>query len=142
MVEYLSDLIGYSKGRTLSKIILIVSAVAISTISMSGFFKNLLDFDMGLQIRNWIALSFILVAWMIKDEKIVPPVIKILDSKFANIVVYWAILALIAVSISSLSFPFISQLLNYKILDFPLLAIRNAVAVGMLIAVRVINVQG
>ena len=132
----------YSRGRNLSKIILLLWAVAISTFSMtSAFLVGILHFDIGFEIKNWIALLYILLFIFIKDNLIVPKKIPFLDHTLSKYT-YYILLGFLAIGMSSLSFPLLTNLLNLSFFGYPLLAIRNFIAVALLIAVRIIHISG
>lgn len=138
----LVELLKYSKGRNIAKIILLLWAVTISTFAMTlPFLVGLLHFDIGFEIRNWIALLYIPLFIFIKDDLIVTKKIPYLDptlSKYA----YYVILGLLAIEISSLSFPLLTNLLNLSFFGYPLIAIRNFIAILLLIVVRIIHISG
>jgi len=136
------DFLKYSRGRNIAKTILLLWAVAISTFSLtSAFLVGLLHFDIGFQVRNWIALLYILLFFFIKEHLTVPKKIPFLDQKLSEYV-YFVVLGLLAIEISSLSFPLLTNLLNISFFGYPLLAIRNFIAVGLVIAVRIIHISG
>ena len=132
----------YSRGRNIAKIILLLWAVAISTFSLtSAFLVGLLHFDIGFEIRNWIALLYILLFFFIKEHLTVPKKIPFLDQKLSEYA-YFVLLGLLAIEISSLSFPLLNNILNISFFGYPLLAIRNFVAVTLIVAVRIIHISG
>ncbi len=134
----------YSVGRNLSKMVFFFSGIAISTFAMGGFILTLLDFPLGIEVRNFIALSLLIPIFLMRGENnvLVPyriPFIKI--DKSIRKWSYIEILALVGLSISTIEFALLEQLLNIKILNFELLAIRNLVAAGLLWAVKVIHLD-
>ena len=133
---------GYSKGRNLTKMVFLLCAIAISTFAMSGFILKVLDFVLGTEIRNLIALSLMIPIFLMGTEGpiIVPyniPFLK-LDRSLRRWI-YSIILVIIGISISTFNIPILHQLLNITILDFELLAIRNFIALGLLWAVKVLH---
>ena len=137
----IKDFIGYSAARNLAKFILIITAIAISTFAMQGFLAEWLGIGFGLEVRNIVALSLIMIGLLIKDDVLTPRIPFLNDrelSKFA----FYGILALIAIAISTLSFEFLDNLLNTTFLDFPSLAVRNIIGIMLLIWVRTIHNSG
>ncbi len=135
-------ILGFSTGRNLSKLVFLFSGVAVSTFAMGGFILQLLDFPLGIEVRNWIAISLIIpiLLMMREGSAIVPydiPFIKI--DKPIRRWVYTMSLVLVAISISTMEFTMLEQLLDITILDFELLAIRNIVAIGLLWALKVLH---
>ena len=136
------DTLKYSRGRNIAKIILLLWAIAISSFSMtSAFLAGLLHFDLGLEIRDWIALFYILLFFFIKEHLIVPRKIPFLDQESSEYV-YYVLLGLFAIAISSLSFPLLENILNLSFFGYPLIAIRNFVSIALIIAVRIIHISG
>jgi len=133
------DSIGYKTARNLAKLILLVSAVSISTFATTEFIANFLNFDFGLSVRDYVALSLIILAFLIKDFVINPP--SFFDKEISKIV-YYVILGFIAIAISTLNFEFITKILDTTFLDFPLLAVKNIVALVLLISIRNIHNAG
>lgn len=142
MTENITDIFGYSKGRTITKTILLVSAIAISTFAMQGFLKTILDFELGLQLRDYLALSFVIIILLIFDAKLSPPTFRFFRNPVLVKTIYYFGLALVAIAISSISFQLLDTVLNFEILKFPVLTIRNFVAVALLSFARIIHVQG
>ena len=134
-------LFGWSQGRNLSKMVFLFSGVAISTIPMSfPFFMGLLDFPLGIEVRNLIAISLLLPIFLMVDDRIVPfRIPKINIDKSLRRWVYSGILVLVGISISTISFPILEQFLNITILDFELLAVRNFIAAGLFWALKVLH---
>ena len=133
---------GYSTSRNLTKMVFLFSAIAISTFAMSGFILRVLDFTLGTDIRNLIALSLLIPIFLMRTEGpiIVPyniPFLKL--DKSLRRWIYSIILVIIGFSISTISIPVLQQLLSITVLDFDLLAIRNFIALGLLWAVKVLH---
>lgn len=141
----LSDFIGYTFGRNLSKGILVVSAVAISTFATTNkYLAEWLNFDLfGFPVKNYIALSLIIVGLLIRDYNVLSPTpLPFFRNKSISKYCYYVGLGVVAVAISSISFPLLDNLLNTTILDFSWLAIRNIVAAVLLLSARAIHVSG
>jgi len=133
-------MVGISSSRNLSKMVFSFSGVAISTFAMSSFILTLLNFPLGIEVRNIIALSLLLPIFLMRNDFIVPYRIPKLNiDKLIRRWVYSLVLVLVAISISTLQFSLLEQLLNIQILDFELLAIRNFVAIALLWAVKVLH---
>ena len=133
---------GYKTGRNLSKMVFLFSGIAISTFAMSGLIQELLDFSLITEVRNWIALSLLIPIFLMSGEGniLVPydiPFFKI--DKSLRKWIYTTILVLVGISISTLDFPILGQLLNIKILDFEFLAVRNFIAAGLLWTLKVLH---
>lgn len=137
----MKDVIGFSEARHLSKIILLISAIAISTFSMTGLLSKILNFELGLEVRNIVALSLVIVVLLIQDD-LLNPRVPFLNDKNISKIIFYVILGLIAVSISTLQFKIFEDLLNIAILDSELLTIRNVIAVMLLFSVRTIHIRG
>jgi len=135
----LRDIIGYKSARNLSKFILLISAIAISTFAMVGFVFDILNTEFFFPVKNYIAISIILVGFLIKDDVLTPP--HILDKGLSKIV-YYGFLGAIALAISTIQFSALVELLNTTFFGFDLLAVRNIVAVILLISVRNIHNAG
>ena len=133
--------IGFKGGRNLSKMVFLFSGIAISVFAMSGKILEILDFNMGLPVRNLIALSLLIPIFLLRGEGNILAVTKILFIKDKKITefIYIIALVLVGISISTIQFNLLEQLLNIEILDFMLLAVRNFAAFGLLWAVKVIH---
>ena len=136
------DKLGFRMSRNLSKVILMVSAIAVSSYALTtSFLVGVLRFDIGFQMRNWIALSLILIWLFMREELLAPKNIPLLDKTLSKYV-YYFLLFLLAIAVSSISFPLLNNLLNIQLFSFPFLAIRNLVAAIILLVVRVIHISG
>lgn len=134
-------MLGYSFGRNLTKVIFLFSAIAISTLAMSGTILEYLDFPLGFQVRNWVAISLLIPMFLLTREGdvLTPPRIPFIGSKSLTRWIYIVALGLIAISISTINFALLEKLLNITILDFEILTIRNFVAFGLLWALKVLQ---
>ncbi len=114
----ISDILGYSFGRNLSKVILILAAVAISTYARtSEKIADFLNFELYITVTNLIALSLIIVAIMIKDDKINPPLIPRTD-RMGTRFIFYGLLLLIATAISTIEFGLLDNFLDMTFLGF------------------------
>jgi len=138
IIEFLK----YSRARTIAKIILLLWAIAISTFSMtSSFLIGILRFDIGFEIRNWIViLGLPLLYIFIKESLIVPSTIPFLDKTISRYI-YFISLILLAIAISSISFPLMDGFLNMSFFGYPLIAIRNFVSIILLLMIRIIHIS-
>ena len=75
---------------------------------------------------------------MIKAHTIVPTKLPFFDWD-SNKNVYFIALGLIAIEISTLGVQFLTELLDISLFNFPLLAIRNGIAVILLASARIIH---
>lgn len=144
-MKSLGDILGYKFGRTMSKLILLSSAIAISTFAVSVIWlKDFFSFDFfGLTVSNIIALSLIVIALLIKDYNVLnPPSLHIIDNRNISKTIYYILLGLIGISISTISFPILDNLLNYTFLGLSWLAIRNIIAGLLILIVRRIHLSG
>jgi len=132
-------ILAYSTGRGLSKLSFVLAAIAISTFAMGGFILKNLNFELGLQIRDYIALLLIIPILLIKNELLVPPQIPFIADRFIKKLLYISALIIIAIGISTMSFDLINKILDITILDFDLLAIRNIIAVILLFSAKSIH---
>jgi len=138
---FILDTLKYSPARNLSKAILVVSALAISTFATSiPRLDAILQFDAILQIRNWIALSLIFIWFFIREDLLVPKKLGMLDRTLSK-VVYYSLLFLIAIGISTISFSLLDGILNFSLFGYVLLTVRNLVAVALLFSARIIHVS-
>jgi len=136
---FLKDFLGHRSARNLSKFILIFSAIAISTFAMIEIVSKTLNFELGIVLRNILAISVGIVVLLIKDDVLAP--MKFFDRSLSKIA-YSIVLAFIAIEISTIQFAFITELLDTTFLGFPLLAVRNIVALLLLFSVRNIHNNG
>ena len=136
----ISDILGYNNARNLSKIILLVSALAVSTIALSGSVLQWLNFEFFMPVRNYIAILAIVMIFMVKEDIPTPYFIHYSNTQITRWLNYilWGIIAL---DISSMQF-FLTPLLSYPILGYALLALRNAIAIALLIHTKIIHDSG
>lgn len=136
------EILKYSRGRAIAKMILLLWAIAISTFSMtSAFLVGILRFDMGFEVRNWLVIiGFPLLFLFIKEYLIVPPKIPFLDKTLSKYV-YYVLIGILAIAISSISFPLLNNLLNISLFGYPLIAIRNFISILLMLMARIIHIS-
>lgn len=137
----ISEILGYKLGRNLSKVILLLTAIAISTFAVGMQWLNYDLLSFGFPIKNYIAVALVIVALLIKDDILNPYVIPFTDRGITKYV-YYVALGIIAIDISTISFLAISNILNIEFLGFEWFTIRNIVAGLMIFSVRQIHVSG
>ena len=138
---FILDTLKYSPARNLSKLILVLSALAISTFAMtSPRIALILRFDAIFQVRNWIALSLIFIWFFMREDLLVPKRLGRLDRTLSKIV-YYGLLFLLAIAISTISFPLLDGILNFSLFGYILITVRNLVAVVLLFSARIVHVS-
>lgn len=138
----LTDFAGYSTGRFIAKILLVLNAIAVSTFALQGFILRYLQYDFFIPVRDWLAIFSILLIFLIKEGKITPPRIKFLSERKYTNWVYFILVGVVILGVSSYSLDFIANFLNLHFLSYDALSIRNAFAVGFLISAWVIHGEG
>jgi len=136
-----ADIVGYKLGRNLSKLVLILAAIAVSTFATGIAWLNYDVLSFGFPIKNYIAVALIALALLVKDEIINPRPIPFIDRGMSKWV-YYIILGIIALDISTIFIPFITSTFNIAFLGFAWFTIRNIIAVILLLAVRTIHSSG
>ncbi|MCH8329464.1 MAG: hypothetical protein IIB81_03660 [Nanoarchaeota archaeon] len=132
-------ILGYSTGRNLTKLSLILAGVAISTFAMAELISSVLNFDLGFQVRDWIAISLVIPIFLIKKEILIPKSIPFIKDRFMKKSAYFIGLALIGLAISTIEFSLLDNLLNITFPAMPFLAVRNLVAAVLFSSVWIIN---
>lgn len=134
--------IGYKTGRNLSKIILVATAIAISSFANWKYISDVLNFDIfGLAMRNIIALSIVFLGFMMKGNNILtPPILPILKDRAISKIVYYFGLGIIALAVST--FRLFSGIISMPILDMEFITIGNIIAVILLLSAKTINDTG
>ena len=132
-------ILGYSTGRNLTKLSLILAGVAISTFAMAELISSVLNFDLGFQVRDWIAISLVIPIFLIKKEILIPKSIPFIKDRFMKKSAYFLGLALIGLAISTIEFSLLDNLLNITFPAMPFLAVRNLVAAVLFSSVWIIN---
>ena len=132
-------ILGYSTGRNLTKLSLILAGVAISTFAMAELISSVLNFDLGFQVRDWIAISLVIPIFLIKKEILIPKSIPFIKDRFMKKSAYFIGLALIGLAISTIEFSLLDNLLNITFPAMSFLAVRNLVAAVLFSSVWIIN---
>jgi len=138
-------ILGYKETRNLSKGILIISAIAISMFAGGAFLKKILEFNLfgvDFPVMNIIAVSLILVGYWIKTGMLTPPMIPFTKDRGLTKLIYYVLIGAVALGVSSYTPEFLVNILNFELLEYPLLAVRNGVAFVLLASVRVIHING
>lgn len=141
----LGDSLGYRSGRNISKAILVLSAIAISTFAMSGWLANIVNFKLFFEIRNWLALSMIIVILLVREDIINPPSIPFFSNRFDRSmtkIVYYILLGMVAIGISTIHFWLVDSILDLTYPNFEILAVRNLAAIILLYSARKIHISG
>lgn len=134
----LTDIIGLRTPRNLSKIILFFMAIAISSFAKEGIIFNALSLKWGLELRDYLALSSLILIFFINEDILNPP--RIFHNKMLTKLIYYAILIILAISISSFGFNF--PILNIHVSNLEYFTIRNILAVLLLFIMGVIHKSG
>lgn len=134
-----TKIVGWKLGKTISKIVLVAIAIAISSLATAKFINGILSYNvLFLTVADLLAISMLIVIFLLHDSIINLPSLPMLGRK-GNKWFYSILLGLIALSISSWNVDFINNILNKFLFELDFLSVRNTIAFLMVFAAYKIN---